>query len=572
MTLLHTRVRPGTGLRRVRVPRTRPPRWRAATLFAVLSGAYFLVGAVMVLRYNFFDPDGPSRVANAAFTFLSRDPHLSAVGFVWNPLPSLVTIPVLHLSPWWPALKTAGLAGVVQSAMFMAGAALMVGRIAVDHRVGTVWRWVAVCCFALNPVVITYGASGMSEAAELFCLLWCVRYLLLWVESGRIGDLAWAGVALGVGYLARYEVVFAAAGAAVLVAVVSLRRPADSDRLTAAILNTVIVLFPIATAFGVWAVTGWVVSGDLFATLSSQYGNVSQIATALSRGATTNDGNSAWWLIATRLFAMQPFVGLACVLAVAAAVLRKRPHAAVPLTTFGSVLAFAAWGQYSGTTFGWFRFYLPAVPMVIVIALLCCAPPRAVSSRRIEPALGSALLCASLVIGIPVTTVSMLNRDIGNQHLQFGLNSLIDPQAHPPDEQWYRRLRTDDRQIARYLDDMNLPDGSVLMDTFVGWGIWLASDHPRQLVITSDYDFRSALNRPWDVGVRYIIVSNPALNDAPDAINLRYPDLWATGAGFGTLVYRAAGATGQERWRIYEIRPPATAEDIAHIGGAGAPG
>ncbi|MDF2830576.1 MAG: hypothetical protein K0R01_3859, partial [Mycobacterium sp.] len=89
-------------------------------LFVGLSALYFTIGTVLVLRYNMFDPDATSRVANAGYVVFSRQPHLSAIGFVWNPLPSMVEIPVLQFSRWWPELKTHGLASVVQSALFMA--------------------------------------------------------------------------------------------------------------------------------------------------------------------------------------------------------------------------------------------------------------------------------------------------------------------------------------------------------------------------------------------------------------------------------------------------------------------
>ena len=99
----------------------------------------------------------------------------------------------------------------------------MVRRIALDRSVGTGWRRLAVAAFALQPMIILYGASGMSEAAETFCVLWCVRHLMRWSDQHSIGDIAWAGIALGLGYLTRYEVVPAALGAAVFVAV--LRKP-----------------------------------------------------------------------------------------------------------------------------------------------------------------------------------------------------------------------------------------------------------------------------------------------------------------------------------------------------------
>jgi len=99
-----------------------------------------------------------------------------------------------------------------------------------------------------------------------------------------------------------------------------------------------------------------------------------------------------------------------------------------------------------------------------------------------------------------------------------------------------------------------------LMDTFFGWGIWLASDDPKQFVVTSDYDFTPALNRPWDFGIQYIVLSNPALSDA-DAVHQRYPTMWFDGAGFATLVYSANGPGGDERRRVYRVEgPPERAE------------
>ena len=113
----------------------------------------------------------------------------------------------------------------------------------------------------------------------------------------------------------------------------------------------------------------------------------------------------------------------------------------------------------------------------------------------------------------------------------------------------------DDRKVAEFLDRKKLPDGSVLMDTFSGWAIWLASDDPRQFVVTSDYDFTSDLNRLWESGIRYVVVSKSDLT-VPDAINLRYPSLWDKGFENATLVYSANGPMGTERRRIYRIDGP----------------
>ncbi len=540
-----------------------PRRWRGIGIFVVLSALYFTVGYVLAVRYNMFDPDSTSRVANAGYVLNSRDPHLSAIGFVWNPLPSLVEIPILRFAQWWPELRTHGIAGVVQSALFMAGAAVMVRRIALDRGVGSGWRRIAVLCFALHPMIIVYGASGMSEAAETFCVLWCTRHLLRWVEERYVGDLAVAGLALGVGYLARYEVVPAALGVAGFVAVLVFTTAVASKRMTTTAAHLAIVLFPIVTAALVWALAGWVVNQELFATLTSRYGNESQVAGAVARGGSLSQAASSdWVVISARLFGMQPFVGIAAAGAVLCAALSRRLTPLVPLVTFGPVLAFAAWGQFTSTTFGWFRFYLLAVPAVVCIALSWWTPTptprRPWQAGTLAARSGATLLALSLVIGFPVTARASLDERIGNQQLQYGFNSLLYPDRYLAQEQWYRRLMVNDRILADHLDRMQLPDGSVLMDTFNTWGVWLSSDRPKQFIVTSDYDFKTALNRPWQHGVKYALISNPELTDA-DALNVRYPSMWYDGAGIGELVLTIYGATGDERFRLYEITEPANA-------------
>jgi hypothetical protein len=398
----------------------------------------------------------------------------------------------------------------------------------------------------------------------VFCVLWCTRYLLKWADSRRVGDLGWRGIALGVGYLVRYEVAPTALVVAAFVAIVTFARSPNDQKVPSAIMNAVIVVFPFTVAFAVWAITGWIISGELFATISSQYGNSSQVAVAIAHGAL--DHNSNWLVIAQRLLAMQPFVGLAVVLAAALSVVRRSWTDLVPIATFGPILAFAAWGQFSQSTFGWFRFYILAIPLVIVIALVCNqSAGDEISHWRLDtvPArLGAAMLCLSLFVGIPVTTRSMLNTNItDNNQVMLGIASLIDPARYPPDEQVYRRMGNDDRLLAAYLDRKRLPPGSVLADTFEIKILWLASNNPLQFVITSDYDFIAALNRPWDFGVQYILVTNPAYSAAQDAITRRYPTMFADGAGIGTLVYAAEGAAREPRWRLYRVVKPHAAPD-----------
>lgn len=538
-----------------------PNRRGGIILFTALAALYFAVGYVLMMRYNIFEGDAASRVANAGFALFSRDPHVSAIGFVWNPLPSLVEIPVLPFARWWPELRTHGLAGVVQSALFMAGAVLMVRRIALDRGLGTGWRCIVVVSFALQPMIIVHGASGMSEAAETFCVLWCARYLMRWSDQRRIGDMAWAGIALGVGYLARYEAILGAIGAAVFVGVLATRH-AEADRRFATVLaHVAIILFPTALAASIWALTGWVINHELFAIVSSQYGNANTVASAIQRGAQLGGSATEWVTISARLLGMQPFVGIATAGAMAYALLTRNAASLVPVVLIGPVLAFAAWGQYSSTTFGLFRYFLLAVPLVVCITLAWWTPtdiprpPWATETRAGRVA--AVLMCVSIGVGFPVTIHAMLNDHMDRSPIQLGLNSLLHPKRFPSQEAWYRQLMVSDRLLADYFDRQRLPDGAVLMDSFDTWGVWLGSADPKQFLITSDYDFKAALNRPWNYRVSYLLVSNPSLTDA-DALNIRFPRLWDDGAGFSKLVYSSYGVSNDERFRIYQVTGPPT--------------
>jgi len=539
------------------LPSVSPRRRSGVVLFAGLAALYFAIGYLLVIQDDLLDGDAASRVANAGYVLISRDPHLSAMGFVWNPLPSMAEIPFLLFERWWPELRTRGLAGVAQSALFMAGAALMVRGIAVDRGVSSGWRRVAVAAFALQPMILIYGASGMSEAAEILCLLWCTRYLMRWSDGGEAVDLAVAGLALGAGYTARYEVVPAVLGAIVFVAVLAGRRAAPGSRASTVPANVAVVLFPIALAATIWALAGWVINHELFAIVTSQYGNANQVAGARRRGDVVRGSPTAWMVISARLLGMQPLAGIAAAGALAYAALARRPVAVVPVVTFGPILAFAAWGQYSAATFGLFRYFLLAIPMVICIALALWTPGHGAGPtwavRTRSGGLAAVALCASVLIGFPVSVRAALNDRISNQQLQFVVNALLHPGRLPAQEQRYRQGLATDRLLADYFDRKRLPGGSVLMDSFATWGIWLNSADTEQFIVTSDYDFRAALNRPWRYGVTYLVVTNPASTDA-DAVNIRYPTLWNDGAGFSKHVLTMMnGASADDRFRIYQI-------------------
>ncbi|MBN0974518.1 MULTISPECIES: glycosyltransferase family 39 protein [unclassified Gordonia (in: high G+C Gram-positive bacteria)] len=615
-------------------------QWWGIALFAGLVAGYLAVGAYLYLAVGYINPDASSRVGNAGFTIWSRDPHLGAIGFVWNPLPSLIEIPLVELSShWplnqWPELRRVGFAGAVMSALFMAGAGWQVRRIALDYGAGRLLRWIAVAAFALNPMIILYAGMGMSEAPFLFFLLWTCRRILLWVNRSRVLDLVIAGVALGLAYLTRYEALPAAAGVAVGVFVVSTRRHRPEGVSGRAgwragagfgVHDATIVAMPTAFAFVVWAGLGWLLDGNAFSQFSSQYGNSAQVEAAGIVSAEDVGAGPLAEVIVANLLGMQPL--LFAVLPVVAwiAVRLRRVDAAVPAVVFGSVLLFQMSAVILGSTFGWFRFYLASTPLIVVAVLVACGParpllpevrgakaagpsersesrstsdegsgdPHAAPTRRslssdrslrsldprrslssdrslrrsdtrrslssdrslrrscVERTTLTTLMALVLATSLPVTASSMLNPALGKE--EYGLRSAFWPDRHPPSEFWFYWFGEVSGNVAAWLDSQNLPEGSVLVDTFGVSRVWLESERPAQFVVRSDFDFFAKLNAPAEQGVQYILTQRPTGLGSLDAINVRYPTLWADGADIATVAMTVTTPTGKPQFRIYRIK------------------
>ena len=313
-------------------------------------------------------------MANAGYVLFSRNPHLGAVGFVWNPIPSLAEIPLLLFSHLWPPLLTQGQAGTFMAAAFMAGAVWQVRAITLDRGVPALWRWIIIAGFALNPMIVLYGGNGMSEAPYIFFTLWAVRRLLRWVRTDQVNDLVVAGIALGLDYLTRYEAVAAAAAAtAVVIGVAALRSSARGrrERLKHAAVDGTVLAFPFVVCFMGWTLASWITTGDAFSQFSSQYGNSSQVSNA-STGVVAFQklAGGPIAIVVRDLLYLEPLLPIILIVVLVLAVRRTELDSLMPIAVFGGVLAFEAYAQLSGETFAWFRFFLMAVPLMVVLATL----------------------------------------------------------------------------------------------------------------------------------------------------------------------------------------------------------
>lgn len=540
----------------------RAVRGRAAW-FYVPAAAYLVVAVLLVFRYGSIAGDAPARVANAYYMLYSRDPHMAAVGFVWNPLPSFTVLPLLAISHlWWP-LSQRAFAGNVMSALFMAGAVYEMRAILADLDVPAAPSWVLTASFGLHPLVLYYAGNGMTEGLFLFTLLGATRGLTAYLRSNEVGALVRSGMWLAMAYYARNEAAASIVIAAPVVALVAWRRARGPrvDRIRQAATDVFIFGLPPAFAVITWAVASWLIVGHPFEQFTSQYGNSSQLRVLEASGGLLRP---SFGLSLKLAFFMAPASLLLVIPVLLRAAWQRSTRSLGAVAVLGGSLLFSIVGFAFGKTAGWFRYFIPAAAFA---PLLCgCLMTRTRRWTRRDPAAWtvasvvlslaaaatSALACADLVFSQP----NLSREDFSHLVPIFDAKARIHYPRYLPgmDEAFYRYKSS--HTIAVALDHLHGANGSIIVDTFTPCvpTLVLASRHPQEFVITNDRDFRPVLADPVAYRAGYFLVPDPTGTGALDEINRTYPDLFAHGAGMATL-RREFALPGCPRLRLYQVLP-----------------
>jgi hypothetical protein len=535
------------------------PRPGAITLprsLFVVAGAAYLVVAVVLERRGVLFGDALARVGNAYGVIFSRDPHLAAIGFVWNPLPSVLAMPFLLVKGWFPSLASAGFAGAIVSALAMAAAVALTYRVATRLGDSRIVGVIAAVGVALHPMIALYAGNGMSEALLIATLLLCVDQLVVWLDSGRTRSLAFAGAGLALAYLCRYEAVAAAAGTAALVAVVSYRRSSGDPRRRRMAMATdlTIYAFPFVLAFVLWAAIAWVIVGEPFPIFTSVYGNSNQVA--LSAGgialATAGPGGRLAYFRA-QLLGLAPLLPVAAAVIALAAVRARRAAVLAAPACLGAVLAFQAASLFAGMTFGWLRFAITAVPLTALGAASARDALRGVG-RRVTLFVAAIATVVVVASSLPLAAHTVLDRRLAREESAMVRAAVVPHDATPDDRLSLTRTRHYGR-IASALDDLRLGEGQIIADAAFAFPIILASQRPTQFVATPDRDFEMIANNPQSFRTRYALVPDPH-SASFDYLARGWPQFFASGQGPDgrwTIVREFPGASVASTWRLYKL-------------------
>lgn len=559
--------RPRQARRNLRRARHLARPTEARLIFLAAAAGYLFVAAYLYAKGVFYG-DSLSRVANAYYVAYSRDPHLAAIGFVWNPLPSLVLLPFLWLGHFWPFLVHRAFIGNISSAVFMAGAAAVLSVTLREMGVRRLPRLALTAAFAVHPLILIYAGNGMSEASELFTVLLVARYVTAWVSRRHTADLVRAGIALFFAYQTRYETVSSAALVTLFVAGLAYLRSRDlprRPRLVAAITDAGLVGAPFAVSFILWALASKVIVNQWFATFSSHYGNSSQVK-AGRRGILANTGaTKAAELhhLIGQVAGLEPYLWVLVVLGLWTALARLDARPLAAALPVAGVFAFDALSFLAGSNFGSLRYSIATIPLACIAAGSITVPLRATPSHRGGALRRTAALAARsgylaitsvvalglLAPAIPAALRTLRSPVLAPQEYTAVL-ARLDPQAVTAGTRAKAALVQEQFRISADIDSMQLPTGSVITDVANSGPIVLASRDEHQYVITPDRDFERDLSDPNRWGIHYLLA--PAAGDVAsyDAVLSAFPNLASPNNGYAVPVRVWKGA---ETWTLYKI-------------------
>lgn len=494
-----------------------------------LRGSLAIFALVLILELaavwvcysrGYYMSDALSKTANAYYVLLADPPNLASIGFVWNPLPSLLQIPILLLAPLWRPLQTHGVAGGIVTAAFAAFNAAFLFYGLRRAKLGRGGSLMLALLFALNPYLLFYGANGMSEMLFYTFQMLALFFLARWCEERTTLHLFLLALALAGSFLCRYEA-FALAiaiGIALIIMIFFVKDPLSpfqktfSMKLHYFIATALVVFMPLLVAAGVWVLLCWAIMGDPLHFVRSMYSNTAQTL-YISDPTVTAALSSISGILGMMWEKSTPFLLLYMAIVVVRLFTKRlfKSDFWVLTALVFTMLAFHFVMMLTGKSFGWLRFYAYSLPTA-----MAWLPHEIKGLKR------GARRWAALGFAIVLIISGVLVAD--------GFSS---PTLSPEENEAFQRSSESGLAhqvaVARRINE-EYADNVILMDCFMTSLLILNLENTNYLIMNTSPQFLKAVEEPQKYGIQYMVLANPGSVGALDAINDAYPGLYYEGA------------------------------------------
>jgi hypothetical protein len=224
-------------------------------------------------------------------------------------------------------------------------------------------------------------------------------------------------------------------------------------------------------------------------------------------------------------------------------------------------------GYLTNTIENFLRYFITAIPLCVLLVgslfdrsegWIARNPKKAIHSptknwSKWGIGVAATLVSAVLVLPSLVTTADgMSNPAVGVQ--EESLLGVVFHKHLNPNDRAVAATYPDILAIGAYLSNLKLPDGSVVVDNFTTCvpDILTSIQQPKLFVIPNDRDFQRVLADPLTFHAHYILEADP--KSAPvTAVNIAYPTLWASGAGFTKLLRQIPAKGNCPEFRLFRV-------------------
>ncbi len=489
-------------------------------VFLVVLAAELICAYYVVYKDGRVMTDALARTANAYYVLYILPSKLASMGFVWNPLPSLLQLPILAFNKWWPPLASCGFAGCIVTAIFAginAAALFRYFRIAGS----SIWfSLLVVFLYAFNPFIFYYGFNGMSESIFFTVLIVGIYNLAKWTGDRANSRLLVIGLMLAMGFLTRYEtmVLVVTFGFSLVVAIYLIEdipspfkpKPAQMKR-NYGLATFFVTFLPVIYTVCIWMIVCWIIMGDPFFFYRSPYSNESLTKIVLGTYASRYFHDPVMALIYVAIRALPfiiPVLVIICERVASGRVFKYDMLIFLVLTC--SLTAFHYLLLKSGSSLGLLRYFCYTLP-----AGMAWIPFELPQLKKLARALTSVALCAGLLLSALV-----MPRYLSNPELAYEEATLIH-KAHSGDF-------VPQVEMAKIINE-KYSHAKILLDSVSAFSLIVNLDHPENLVTTTSENFAHAMKNPQDNGIDYIVATIPKGMGNFDVINISYPHLFHYG-------------------------------------------
>lgn len=526
--------------RRRRLTRVAIGPVEAGALAVSLLACGLAVALVGVLHLG--SPEALGRTARLATLWDGYDRTLIAFGYDRPPLLTALATPFAA----FPALREHGLAGAL-GASIAAGAGVLaaagVARRAGLHRLAAV---TFVAAFALNPLLLFAAATGQPEALLAALLLASFGQFAAWLHRESTAAVIGAGVALGLAFWVRYDVVLLAPLMAYLLRWVGKHRQ-RADEPESADAQAFAFLTPVVFMVGLWTLLDWFPAGepwrylglsrDLAALGSDSQPLLDRMAILQGDPLRALAWGAAW---SAAIGPLSVFAALALVGAGVAG--RDRASAALGLACLAlplpAVVSSAGGGQPLAA-----HFVLAVVPVFVAAAFReqrmtggVAPAAEAAAHRRTQTATALVLLLGSLLSAAVIPLFPVGERP--------GADALDAVARGTP-----RTASEDVTAVAAWIREHAGP-GEVLVDSNRHAEVMLATGRPRLFRTDADRGGEATLFDPAGLA-GYILVRRPLAGAGEGRMERSTPAIFAEGRTSLALAFEAGD------YRLYRVEGPA---------------